>query len=222
MSKLTELIARMGEMEFGEQEDQELAELAEGALEEAQAGEQQAQEAETRSQQDEGEEEAAEERVVEAEARASEAETQAEEAEARAEAAEQEAEGAVSQMVRLLEDVKSELSEIREQQNQLDTWREGVTERYGLVPSSEGEAENRAGVMADDKPLVSEEEFETARKSAMGAPQQLFRKIMSEYKRTYGKIYDRPGTSENITDRTLNTIRAIQAQRRPEERPSFV
>jgi len=222
VSKLKELVARMGEMEFGEQEDAELAELAEEALEESQAGEQQAEEVESRSQEDGEEAQAAEERAVEAEARAAEAETQVEEAEARAEEAEAEAEGAVARMVGLLEDVKSELSEIREQQAQLDQWRTGVADRYGLVTPSGEEAENRAEGMVGDEPLVSDEKFEAASKNAQGAPLQLFREIMSSFKRTYGEVYDRTGSAENMTDRALNTIRVLQSQRSPEERPRFV
>lgn len=215
MSKLNELVARLGKIEFGEEEDAELAARAEEAVEEQVEVVEKAKKA--KSDADESET-----RAAEAEARASDAETRAEEAEARAEQVEQEAESAVARVVSLLEEVRSDLTEIKKQAKSLEEWRDTVVERHGLVSSSGEEASNRAGRASADEPLVPEEQFEAARKDAQGGPMRLFRNIMDAYRRECGDLYDRPGASERTTDRTLGHIRALQATRRPEDRPRFV
>lgn len=214
MSKLSELVSRLGQIEFGDEEDADLASRAEGALEEQETLTDEAKTAKADA-------EDAEERAKEAEVRASEAEVRADEAEVRADKVEQEAEAAIGKVVTLLEEVRKDLGEIREQQKSLDDWRTAVVERHGLVTSSDDEGSNRAGRVSDE-PLVSDEDFAAARKQAQGGPMRLWQRIMTGYREKYGELYDVPGASSRMTDRTLGTIRSLQAVRRPSDRPRFV
>lgn len=218
MSKLKDLLERVAEFDYAPEEDADIAERAEAAVTEQTETSQRVQDAAataTEAQTLAGEAEA---RASEAEVRASEAETRAEEAEARASEAEADAVRGITQ---LMEGVRSELQAVTQRLDAAEEWRTGVSERYGLVPSSDDEAANRAGSAADE-PLVPDEDFVEARKHADGQPLDLFRRIMSRFKEKYGPVYDVPGAEERTSERTLNTIRAMQAVRTPAERPQWI
>lgn len=214
MSKLSELIARMGEIEFGEEEDADLAARASEALDEQE-------EVSAKAEQADSEASAAKAAVEEAEARAADAEARAEAAEAKAVEAEEQAETAVSRLLSVLEEVRADAKELRKRQTKMEEWRDVAVERHGLVSSSDDEASNRAG-KTETKPLATEEEFEAARANVWNKPLSLFRSIMNGYRREYGDLYDRADAAERTTERSLGHIRALQAIQRPEDKPRFV